>query len=229
MSLFALDADRLAATLASSLEMAFRAAVSGTPSDAQAGVRLAKYTLNTLMQLFNFATVAECVSEPTLRALVGVTLNVLPDPRLQHVDDGPALVRALNLLVIRVISNCAKAPTIAIFLDMLLSPPVLPSSPQVTFLIFFQPQGDVSYPLPPFLFHSITPPSPSPFPPDCPEHLPASLMLQGTEEEIVKLVVKCMVKITKALGQLLPVLDIGAVLLSIHSFFVTLGNAEIKR
>ncbi|CAG9467392.1 unnamed protein product [Pedinophyceae sp. YPF-701] len=122
---FALDADALTAALVTQQDDAIRGAVEA-PEDAQGHVRVAKYTTNTLMQMFSVSEMAQCVSEPTLKALTASLLNRLLDARLRGAADGVAISRALNVLMLRVVDAANRDFAFSFLIEMLADPPVQP-------------------------------------------------------------------------------------------------------
>jgi len=118
---FASDADKLVSLLASQVARTFEAAASAAVQPAPS--RACKYVLNALMQTFSVVRMARSVAEPTVRAAVGELLLRLLDERVPRIEEGGQLVRALNLLMLKVLENANRTSTFVALLLMLRKPP----------------------------------------------------------------------------------------------------------
>lgn len=178
---FAAEAEELTRLLGAHGEVAF---FDGRSAGSAANLRACKYILNTLMQAFQHRAMASMVSEPTLRALLGQLLAVLVDTAaLAASQEGGMLLRALNVLVLKVLENSSMTYSFAALIDLLVH-----------------------------------------FPPRIAEDA-------ARVPQFLELVVKCLIKLTKALPQAIAQgrADVDALLFAIHGFMMTLGVEEIRR
>jgi cytoskeleton-associated protein 5 len=121
VALFAADADRLVSMLTTQVAKMFEAAASAAVQPAPS--RACKYALNALMQTFSSVRMARAVAEPTVRSAVGELLLRLLDERVPRIEEGGQLVRALNLLMLKVLENANRTSTFVALLLMLRKPP----------------------------------------------------------------------------------------------------------
>ena len=94
------DADRLVGLLADRVSPIFDAAVA---APGPSTTRACKYVLNTMMQVFREPTLAASVGEENERATVAMLLERLLDPNVPKMEEGPQLVKALN------VSSCSSS------------------------------------------------------------------------------------------------------------------------
>lgn len=120
-AVFASDANELVSLLTSLVTRFFDVACAAESQPAPS--RGCRYALNALMQTFSVPRVAVSVAEPTLRRAVGELLMRLLDDRVARLDEGSHLVRALNVLMLRVLENANRTVTFVALLLMLRSPP----------------------------------------------------------------------------------------------------------
>ncbi len=128
-AMFAADADRLVAMLTVQVARVFDKAVTTVTQPAPS--RACKYALNALMQTFSTVRMARAVAEPTVRAAVGELLLRLLDERVPRIEEGGQLVRALNLLMLKVLENANRTSTFVALLLMLRKPPAALASSDV--------------------------------------------------------------------------------------------------
>jgi cytoskeleton-associated protein 5 len=178
---FVADADRLAALLARLASRMFATACGSSQQPAPS--RGCKYVLNALAAMFGVPRMAQAVAEPTMRVAMGELLLLLLDDRVAGIAEGPALVRSLNVLMLRILEHASRTASFVALLLMLRQPPAALAGPA------------------------------------------------GAERRVrfFDLAVKCLIKLTKTLGQSLVGLDVSEVLLTVHSFFMVLGVDEIRR
>ncbi|KAF5944443.1 hypothetical protein HYC85_018520 [Camellia sinensis] len=93
------DADRLVSCLANKVAKTFDFSLTGASS------RSCKYVLNTLMQIFQNKRIAHAVKESTLDSLVTELLLWLLDDRVPRMDDGSQLLKALNVLMLKILAS----------------------------------------------------------------------------------------------------------------------------
>lgn len=72
-----------------------------------ASSRSCKYVLNTLMQTFQIKRLADAVREQTLDNLITELLLWLLDERVSMMDDGSQLLKALNVLMLKILVSCS--------------------------------------------------------------------------------------------------------------------------
>ena len=178
---FVADADRLAALLARLASRMFATACSSAQQPAPS--RGCKYVLNALAAMFAVPRMAQAVAEPTMRVAMGELLLLLLDERVAGIAEGPALVRSLNVLMLRILEHASRTASFVALLLMLRQPPAVLAGPAAA----------------------------------------------ERRVRFFDLAVKCLIKLTKTLGQSLAGLDVSEVLLTIHSFFMLLGVDEIRR
>jgi hypothetical protein len=68
-----------------------------------ASSRSCKYVLNTLMQTFQIKRLADAVREQTVNNLITELLLWLLDERVSLMDDGSQLLKALNVLMLKIL------------------------------------------------------------------------------------------------------------------------------
>jgi cytoskeleton-associated protein 5 len=79
--------------------------------------------LNTLMQAFQLTSLARQVAERTLRALGSELLIRLLDDRIPRLEEGTALLKALNILMLKILENSQRNYTFSALLLLLRVPP----------------------------------------------------------------------------------------------------------
>ncbi|WIA20535.1 hypothetical protein OEZ85_004930 [Tetradesmus obliquus] len=159
-----------------------------------ASCRACKYALNTLMNIFGSNALPSGLSQATLAGLVRVLLMRLVDDHLGRQPEGEALLKALNVLMLKILENSNRNFTFSALLALLLDvPPELAAA-----------AGGGSG--------------------DGQQQQQSALAMRWAD-----LVVKCLIKSTKALPQVIQTMDLRALLLSLHGFFEALGVEEIRR
>ena len=172
------DVDRLVGLLAKRISPIFdAAAVAPGPSTARA----CKYVLNTLMQVFQEPALASAVGEANERMIVAALLERLLDAAVPRMEEGPQLVKALNVLMLKVLEHCPRTSSFRALLRLLATPPESVADDEATTARFNE------------------------------------------------LVVKCLIKLTKALGATLHEVRLPELLQEIHGYFDALGTEEIRR
>ncbi|CAM8905774.1 unnamed protein product [Rhodiola kirilowii] len=119
------DTDRLVACLANKVPTTFDYSLAGASS------RSCKYVLNTLMQTFQNRKLAHAVKESTLDILVTELLLWLLDDRVPRMDDGSQLLKALNVLMLKILDNADRTSSFVVLINLLrpLDPSRWPSPP----------------------------------------------------------------------------------------------------
>ncbi|KAG6755568.1 hypothetical protein POTOM_041399 [Populus tomentosa] len=107
------DADRLVSCLANKVARTFDFSLTGASS------RSCKYVLNTLMQTFQIKTLAYAVKESTLDSLITELLLWLLDERVPHMDDGSQLLKALNVLMLKILDNADRTSSFDVLINLL--------------------------------------------------------------------------------------------------------------
>lgn len=156
-------------------EAAKEAAAGGTPSS-----RGCKFALNVMLQGMSVDEVAGGLPQGTLRQAISLLLCRLVDERgLLIFEEGPTLVRAVNVLIAKMLESANRNYSFAALLQLLREPP---------------------------------------------SSLPYAAVPKFND-----LVVKCLIKLTKGLQTSMAGVDMSALLLNIHDFFMFLGVDEIRR
>lgn len=119
------DADRLVLCLATKVAKTFDFSLTGASS------RSCKYVLNTLMQTFQNKRLAHAVKESTLDSLITELLLWLLDERVPRMDDGSQLLKALNVLMLKILDNAERTSSFVVLINLLrpLDPSRWPSPP----------------------------------------------------------------------------------------------------
>ncbi|KAJ8758746.1 hypothetical protein K2173_000467 [Erythroxylum novogranatense] len=107
------DADRLVSCLANKVPKTFDFSLTGASS------RSCKYVLNTLMQTFQNKNLAHAVKESTLDSLITELLLWLLDERVPHMDDGSQLLKALNVLMLKILDNADRTSSFVVLINLL--------------------------------------------------------------------------------------------------------------
>ncbi|THU43931.1 hypothetical protein C4D60_Mb02t02050 [Musa balbisiana] len=107
------DADRLVSCLATMVPNTFNFSLSGASS------RSCKYVLNTLMQTFQIKKLAHAVKESTLDNLITELLLWLLDERVPLMDDGSQLLKALNVLMLKILDNAERTSSFVVLINLL--------------------------------------------------------------------------------------------------------------
>ncbi|CAN6462652.1 unnamed protein product [Victoria cruziana] len=107
------DADRLVSCLAAKVPKAFDFSLAGASS------RSCKYVLNTLMQTFQIKRLAYAVKESTLNSLITELLLWLLDERVPLMDDGSQLLKALNVLMLKILDNAERTSSFVVLINLL--------------------------------------------------------------------------------------------------------------
>ncbi|XP_042752685.1 protein MOR1 [Lactuca sativa] len=170
------DADRIVCCLAYKVAITFDFSLMGESS------RPCKYVLNTLMQIFQNKRLAHVVSERTLENLITKLLLWLLDERVPRMDNGSQLLKALNVLVLKILDTAERTLSFVILISLL------------------KPQGD-----------------------------PSNESFATRSINFSELVVKCLIKLTKALENTIDDVNIDRILQSIHVYLEELGVEEIRR
>ncbi|XP_042390738.1 protein MOR1-like isoform X1 [Zingiber officinale] len=113
MEELAKDADRLVSCLAKMVPSTFNFSLSGASS------RSCKYVLNTLMQTFQIKKLAHAVKESTLDNLITELLLWLLDERVPLMDDGSQLLKALNVLMLKILDNAERTSSFVVLISLL--------------------------------------------------------------------------------------------------------------
>ncbi|KAJ6844297.1 protein MOR1-like [Iris pallida] len=107
------EADRLVSCLAAMVPKTFHFSLSGASS------RSCKYVLNTLMQTFQIKRLANAVKESTLDNLITELLLWLLDERVPVMDDGSQLLKALNVLMLKILDNAERTSSFVVLIKLL--------------------------------------------------------------------------------------------------------------
>ncbi|KMZ71606.1 Protein MOR1, partial [Zostera marina] len=107
------EAERLVSCLSHMVPKSFDLILAGTSS------RSCKYVLNTLMQTFQIKRLGHAVSQGTLDSLITELLLWLLDERVQLMDDGGQLLRALNVLMLKILDNAERTSSFVVLINLL--------------------------------------------------------------------------------------------------------------
>uniref|UniRef100_A0A5B7AKF7 Protein MOR1 n=1 Tax=Davidia involucrata TaxID=16924 RepID=A0A5B7AKF7_DAVIN len=107
------DADRLISCLANKVAKTFDFSLTGASS------RSCKYVLNTLMQTFQNKRLAHAVKESTVDSLITELLIWLLDERVPQMDDGSQLLKALNVLMLKILDNAERTSSFVVLINLL--------------------------------------------------------------------------------------------------------------
>ncbi|KAH7654180.1 cytoskeleton-associated protein 5 [Dioscorea alata] len=107
------EADRLVGCLAAMVPKTFNFSLSGASS------RSCKYVLNTLMQTFQIKRLGHAVKESTLDNLITELLLWLLDERVPLMDDGSQLLKALNVLMLKILDNAERTSSFVVLINLL--------------------------------------------------------------------------------------------------------------
>lgn len=107
------DADKLVSCLANKVAKTFDFSLMGASS------RSCKYVLNTLMQTFQNKRLAHAVKESTLDGLITELLLWLLDDRVPRMDDGSQLLKALNVLMLKILDNAERTSSFVVLIKLL--------------------------------------------------------------------------------------------------------------
>jgi len=133
------------------------------------------------MQVFQEPRLASSVGQASEQLCIASLLERLLDPRSAEMEEGPALVKALNVLMLKVLEHCDRTDSFKSLLRLLATPPTTVAADE------------------------------------------------GAAARFRELVVKCLIKLTKALGTTLREVRLPELLLEIHRYFDALGEEEIRR
>ncbi|XP_057463028.1 protein MOR1-like isoform X2 [Actinidia eriantha] len=107
------DADRLVSCLANKVGKTFDLCLAGASS------RSCKYVLNTLMQTFQIKQLGHAVKESSLHSLFTELLLWLLDERVAWMDDGSQLLKALNILMLKILENAERTSSFVVLINLL--------------------------------------------------------------------------------------------------------------
>ncbi|PKA51818.1 Protein MOR1 [Apostasia shenzhenica] len=107
------ETDRLVSCLATMVPETFNVSFSGGSS------RSCKYVLNTLMQTFQIKRLAHSVRESTLDSLITELLLWLLDERVPLMDEGSQLLKALNVLMLKILDNAERTSSFVVLINLL--------------------------------------------------------------------------------------------------------------
>lgn len=115
------SADKLVFVLSEKVQFIFDKAIedmqeSSTRTAAAGSSRGCKYALNTLMHSFQLSPMAASVSEPTLRKIMKNLLLLLLNQAVPSLEEGGQLLKALNVLMLKILENANRTST---FLSLL--------------------------------------------------------------------------------------------------------------
>ncbi|PNH12606.1 Protein MOR1 [Tetrabaena socialis] len=151
--------------------------------------RACKYSVNSLMNLCNVT--ANSLSDASLQKLFSVLLACLIDVRLRQVPDGDGLLKAVNMLIMKLLEHARRSGVFGALIGLLRVP-----NPRIYGMAH------------------------------------AGGADGGASEMLLRwndMVVKCLIKMTKQLGSIIPTIAVGQVLVHIHRYMQELGADEVRR
>lgn len=148
-------------------------------------VRVCKYLLNTLMQLFSRKSLAIAVTHDKLFGLVDQLLCRLLDEKLPSLEEGQRLLRALNTLMLKILENSDRTYMFTSLLRLLTQSHEQQEKTMV------------------------------------PER-------QQQHRKYSELVVKCLLKLTRALAATIDRIDVDLLLLELHQFLTIHPPSKFK-
>ncbi|KAH9626996.1 hypothetical protein KSS87_017847 [Heliosperma pusillum] len=119
------DADRLVSILAIKahilhrLDLILLVAETFDFSLSGASSRSCKYVLNTLVQIFQNKTLAHAVKASTLNNLITKLLLWLLDERVPRMHEGDQLLKALNVLMLKILDHADRTSSFVVLLNLL--------------------------------------------------------------------------------------------------------------
>ncbi|KAG2491479.1 hypothetical protein HYH03_010264 [Edaphochlamys debaryana] len=189
------NVDELVVLLAGRMDLAFANAAASTmclPDGPKYDARACKYSVNALMNQANVPGIASGLGDTALKQLFSAMLACLIDARMRQLPDGDGLLKAVNMLIMKMLEHGNRPGVFGALLALLRSP-----NPRIYEMLH-----------------------------------PATAGPAGEEEMLARwndLVVKCLIKMTKQLGNLIPGLNVGEVLVHIHNYMQSLGADEVRR
>lgn len=123
--MIASSAEELFSVVHKQLTTIFAAGAGASGSDAMlASARGCKYGLNVLLQGLAIPDVARSLSQGVLRDVISLLLMRLVDDRsLLCFEEGPTLIKAVNVLMLKVLETSNRNYCYAVLLQLLRSPP----------------------------------------------------------------------------------------------------------
>ncbi len=109
--------------------------------DVQQLTRLSKYLINTLMLMFAKKSMAHSVSQQVLGHLMRSLLQLLSDDSVGEMEEGKNILKALNLLIIKLLENTDKTACFSVLISQLKE-----SIPPLETLPNSNPDGSSVYP-----------------------------------------------------------------------------------
>ncbi|KAK2077036.1 hypothetical protein QBZ16_005264 [Prototheca wickerhamii] len=207
VALMARSAETLFTRVHAALVSIFAEAAAAPSSRLPYPARGCKYGLNVMLQGLAVREVACGLSQRTLRACVSLLLlRLLDDHGLLRFEEGHTLVKAVNVLMLKMLETTDRTYCFGALLQLLRVPPADPvlAAHGCDNILGQAPSSS-----------SVTSSSTTSSP---------ALIAKFHD-----LVVKCLIKLTKGLQADVASVDVGALLLDIHDFFLFLGVDEIRR
>ena len=206
VALMVRSAETLFTRVHAALVSIFAEAAAAPSAQLPYPARGCKYGLNVMLQGLAVREVACGLSQRTLRACVSLLLlRLLDDHGLLRFEEGHTLVKAVNVLMLKMLETTDRTYCFGALLQLLRVPPADPV------LSAHGCDNILGQALPSSSATSSSTSSPA-------------LIAKFHD-----LVVKCLIKLTKGLQADVASVDVGALLLDIHDFFLFLGVDEIRR
>ncbi|XP_069958964.1 cytoskeleton-associated protein 5-like isoform X2 [Cherax quadricarinatus] len=82
-------------------------------------IKIYRSLTNCLMMIFNNKQLGTKATRDVLRDVVHVLIHILLDPRLSQLEDGPQIIRAINVLVVRIVEKAQFTHVFSALLKLL--------------------------------------------------------------------------------------------------------------
>ncbi|GLC42612.1 hypothetical protein PLESTM_001356300 [Pleodorina starrii] len=181
------NADELVHLLSQRIEHSLAEAAASTmclPNGPTYNARACKYSVNALMNLCNVTSLTTGLTDSALQRLCSTLIACLIDARLRQVPEGDDLLKAVNMLIMKLLEHANRLGFKATWSALSMLHPATAG-----------PDGGA-----------------------------AEMLLRWND-----MVVKCLIKMTKQLGALMPTLNGGEVLVHIHGYMQNIGADEVRR
>lgn len=114
--------DHLVSMLVTRTEQIFSSASYAISIGDAPNLRACRYALNTLMQIFQVPAMPSRIPKQTQRHLITIILSCLLEESISSLPDGEALMKALNVLMLKILDNCNRTTCYSTLIALLLEP-----------------------------------------------------------------------------------------------------------
>eukprot|EP00198_Chlamydomonas_reinhardtii_P006227 XP_001695563.1 microtubule associated protein [Chlamydomonas reinhardtii] len=189
------NVDELVLVLAGRLDQSLWDASASTlclPGGPQYNARACKYSINALMNMCNLHPLTARIGDAALTKMFSALLAALIDARLRQVADGDGLLKAVNMMIMKLLEQASRSGVFGALVALLRTPN-------------------------PRIYEMAT---------------SASSLEAARAENLLRwndMVVKCLIKMTKQLSTIIPIINVGEVLVHLHRYMQALGAEEVRR